>query len=81
VGARQKPHQASGAAAALLPTLHAQCVAMSTAQKVSELPASLQKIVGAFQMVRWWVSAVSQTPATNPIYGGHMAVTVACMHA
>jgi hypothetical protein len=29
-----------------------QCVAMSTAQKVSDLPASLQKIVGAFQMVR-----------------------------
>lgn len=28
-----------------------QCVAMSTAQKVSDLPASLQKIVGAFQMV------------------------------
>lgn len=26
-------------------------MAMSTAQKVSELPASLQKIVGAFQMV------------------------------
>lgn len=25
---------------------------MSTAQKVSDLPASLQKIVGAFQMVR-----------------------------
>lgn len=29
-----------------------QCVMMSsTTQKVSELPASLQKIVGAFQMV------------------------------
>eukprot|EP00879_Flechtneria_rotunda_P016964 GHRR01017760.1.p1 GENE.GHRR01017760.1~~GHRR01017760.1.p1 ORF type:complete len:199 (+),score=54.59 GHRR01017760.1:303-899(+) len=28
-----------------------QCKCMSTAQKVSELPASLQKIVGAFQMV------------------------------
>lgn len=31
--------------------LSLQCLAMSTAQKVSELPASLQKIVGAFQMV------------------------------
>eukprot|EP00775_Hariotina_reticulata_P005289 gene5291-5524_t len=28
-----------------------ECVHMSTAQKVSDLPSSLQKIVGAFQMV------------------------------
>eukprot|EP00878_Enallax_costatus_P011281 GHUV01011778.1.p2 GENE.GHUV01011778.1~~GHUV01011778.1.p2 ORF type:complete len:197 (+),score=53.84 GHUV01011778.1:213-803(+) len=28
-----------------------KCLCMSTAQKVSELPASMQKIVGAFQMV------------------------------
>lgn len=43
-----------------------QCLAMSTAQKVSDLPSSLQKIVGAFQMV------------SRPCHAGGSTAAYAC---
>lgn len=45
--------------------IFAQCICMSTAQKVSDLPASLQKIVGAFQMVSGSTSCMTLQSAVS----------------